>query len=742
MISGEIIKRIRPKNVSPPLRLWVLLICSILLYPLRAQENVQSAVSGGAGLVYGGNYTGYVSFGQQGTYLSAGSNFIATAGIILNEISSSVEFTFELDGNLTENENEEANALVLKAARIQLQGNPLAFVDVYLILVETGEIFSSTQTDENGYFRFENVPYRSFYFTVRTPEIPDKPLMLTFESNIFVKKVEINGEVGTEGIEAAVVVVPQNTCSPENPDYRIWYLDSDGDGYGNPKFSVGQCTRPTGYVANGNDCDDTDPDRHPAALDKPGSGIDNNCDGIIENNPPVADAGIPQLVYAGQTVTLDASSSADPDGYPLFFEWISPEGIVLDNYFVPNPGFTAPTVSSETMLTFTVVVTDNLGLSDSDEVTITVVSGENNRPVAHAGQDITVNEGTAIRLDGRRSYDPDGDPVTYRWTAPSGIILQAANSAVPQFTAPLVQEDTSLEFVLVVNDGFLDSEPDVVVVNVVNVNNPPVVVCNELTVKLNASGQYSLTSSDLTRLAQGTTDDNTAFSQLIISVHPSSFRCSDLGSPVEVTVSVTDQHGETSGCSTLVTVVDEVPPVFGKFTRTHRITINEGEVYLLPDFSAMFPATDACGVARYEQIPAPGTPYHLAANEIILLTAYDASGNSASTTISFMLSVRKLKKKSAGVNLQPEFLETELLAYPNPFNDRLIIEFGLALESKVKVEIFNAMGLKISQLFEGYMEAGRYSRFEFVPEGLASQLLIYKVTVQDRIYIGKVIYNK
>ena len=83
-----------------------------------------------------------------------------------------------------------------------------------------------------------------------------------------------------------------------------------------------------------------------------------------------------------------------------------------------------------------------------------------------------------------------------------------------------------------------------------------------------------------------------------------------------------------------------------------------------------------------------------------------------------------------------------MLVYPNPFSEKLIIEFGLAEGSMVKVEIFNALGSKINQLFEGYLEGGAYSRFEFVPHGLANQLLIYQVTVQNRVYRGKVIYNK
>ncbi|MGE5355625.1 MAG: MopE-related protein [Deltaproteobacteria bacterium] len=42
-----------------------------------------------------------------------------------------------------------------------------------------------------------------------------------------------------------------------------WYLDFDGDTYGNPSVSQSACTQPIGYVANDDDCDDSDDKKFP-----------------------------------------------------------------------------------------------------------------------------------------------------------------------------------------------------------------------------------------------------------------------------------------------------------------------------------------------------------------------------------------------------------------------------------------------------------------------------------------------
>ncbi len=60
-----------------------------------------------------------------------------------------------------------------------------------------------------------------------------------------------------------------------------YYNDADGDGYGNLASPV--VGQPIGSVMNSSDCDDSNPAVHPGAIDVCYDGLDNDCDGIIDN---------------------------------------------------------------------------------------------------------------------------------------------------------------------------------------------------------------------------------------------------------------------------------------------------------------------------------------------------------------------------------------------------------------------------------------------------------------------------
>lgn len=167
---------------------------------------------------------------------------------------------------------------------------------------------------------------------------------------------------------------------------------------------------------------------------------------VSSNQPPIADAGMDQQIYLGQSVQLDGTNSFDPDGTnqdsvaALSYNWTvlsAPEGSTAAIVAANNAATEfMPDRLGEYLLVLE--VTDEQGASDSSEVLITVV--ENLAPAAIINVDQTTGMAPlSVIFNATASNDPEGDNLSFTWEfddAGSSSNEAAGEEVVHRFDVP------------------------------------------------------------------------------------------------------------------------------------------------------------------------------------------------------------------------------------------------------------------------------------------------------------------
>ena len=187
------------------------------------------------------------------------------------------------------------------------------------------------------------------------------------------------------------------------------------------------------------------------------------------NTAPLANAGPDIALPVLGVAQLDGSASSDADGDVLSYRWTltqRPAGsnAALNNAFIVNPQFTLDVAGD-----YVVELIVNDGTIDSlpDVVQVTT---NNSPPLADAGPDQSPLVATTVSLNGSGSTDIDGDNLSFSWQilsqpAGSNTTLSDPSASMPSL---YIDQSGSYEIQLIVNDGSVDSLPDVVLLTTSN----------------------------------------------------------------------------------------------------------------------------------------------------------------------------------------------------------------------------------------------------------------------------------
>jgi gliding motility-associated-like protein len=222
----------------------------------------------------------------------------------------------------------------------------------------------------------------------------------------------------------------------------------------------------------------------------------------------------------------------------------------------------------------TLTVTDEYGNFDSATALVTVV--DELAPIALA-QNLTLqlNENGEVNLSAEMLNNGSTDNCTEN----EDLVFSIA----PEFELFTCADiGAAIEVVLTVTDESGNSSTVAANVSVIDNLAPEVSALSSLSVSLNEFGEASLSAVELDN---GTTDNCTDFANLIFEIPTefTSFDCTDAGNEYEVTLTVTDESGNSAEAIALVSVVDDLAPV-AQIIETLTVSLNaEGEVAISID---------------------------------------------------------------------------------------------------------------------------------------------------------------
>lgn len=181
------------------------------------------------------------------------------------------------------------------------------------------------------------------------------------------------------------------------------------------------------------------------------------------NTAPTANAGADQAITLPTSSVSLSGSGSDSDGTIASYAWTQVSGTSATITSPSSQNTTITGLSTAGIRVFRLTVTDNGGATGTDDVQITVNSG-NTAPIANAGSNQTITLPTSTATLTGSGSDSDGTITGYAWTQISGTTVTITTPSSQNTTVTGLSATGLYTFRLTVTDnGGLTGTSDVTI---------------------------------------------------------------------------------------------------------------------------------------------------------------------------------------------------------------------------------------------------------------------------------------
>ncbi len=450
------------------------------------------------------------------------------------------------------------------------------------------------------------------------------------------------------------------------------------------------------------------------------------------NTAPIANAGWNQtLPLPINAATLNGSSSSDPDGTIVSYQWTQISGPT--NAPMSNPNGVTNVVSNMIAGTYTfrLTITDNQGATATADMNVILVGAANEQPVANAGWNQNLILPTnAATLDGSGSSDPDGSIVSYLWTQISGptTVPMSNPNGIRNVVSNMVAGTYTFRLTVTDNQGSSSSSTMDVILRNAN-NTPPIANAG-----WNQNIPLPINSATLNGSASSDPDGYIASYRWVQQSGPS---IAPMNNPNGVTniitnliagtytfqLTVTDNQG-SSATSTVNIILtpgtNQAPVADVSWNQTLFWPVNAATLNGLGSYDP----DGSIASYRWNQISGPSTasmnnpaiPRPVVSNLVIgtytfRLTVTDNGGlnNSADMRVIVTNNTSQSGTSISGLDQSPMLMSSsdsrtitagspsKFNVYPNPTNNNIIVEFGTNTAESGIIRIYAVNGAIVLQ---------------------------------------------